>query len=387
MTVITSPGRVLGIVGGGQLGRMIGEAAAPLGVEVVVLDPTPDCPAFPVVRDQIVGGFDDADAVASLADRADVLTYEIELADPAVLESVSNEYAVEVHPNPSTLELIQDKYIQNEHLRSAGIPTPDYYPVDDVSDLERALESTGRPAMVKARRGGYDGRGTMPIDATTELETVIDSIGGPAVVERFVDFTRELSVVGARGRTGTQSFVVGENIHREEILRETVVPARTDPAIRERAQAVAATVLESLDGYGTFGIELFETESGEILVNEIAPRPHNSGHWTIEGAPTSQFEQHVRAVMGMPLGATEPISPTVSANILGDVAEPTSARLAGVDAVLAEPHAHLHWYGKREVRPLRKMGHLTVVGNDPDTDPATLLKTARTYRQRLHFES
>lgn len=358
---VTVPGPTLGVVGGGQLGRMLAEAAAPLGVEVVVLDPTPDCPASLVARDQVVGSFDDADAVHELAARVDALTFEIELADPDVLEEVQDEYDVPVHPSPDTLRMIQDKLVQKDTLGEAGIPIPEFRRVDDVDDLRDAVEEFGA-VMLKARTGGYDGRGNVPVTTVDEAEDALADIGhAPAMAESFVDFVREVSVIGVVGDDETRVFPLGENVHEEEILRETVVPARTSDAVTERAKAVAYEVLDQLEGRGVYGIELFETSEGDILVNEIAPRPHNSGHWTIEGALTSQFEQHARAVLGWPLGSTGLRAPTVSANILGDVHEsrplvskpesrrdsgdaddPVPTELHGVDGVLAADGVSLH---------------------------------------------
>ncbi|WP_435179549.1 5-(carboxyamino)imidazole ribonucleotide synthase [Halorussus sp. AFM4] len=391
----------LGVVGGGQLGRMLAEAAAPLGVELVVLDPTPECPASLVARDQIVGEFDDEAAVRELAERADHLTYEIELADPDVLEAVEREYGVPVDPDPETLRTIQDKLVQKETLREAGIPVPEFRRVDDRADLEAAVEDFGYPVMLKAREGGYDGRGNVPVEKEGDIDEALAQVEGGAMVEEFVDFEREVSIIGAKGADETATFPLGENVHREEILRETVVPARTDEAVAERAREVAEDVLDLLSGRGVYGIELFETPDGEILVNEIAPRPHNSGHYTIEGALTSQFEQHARAVTGRPLGATDLRSPVVSANILGDGDERRSAEISGEEAILATPGASYHWYGKREVYPLRKMGHFTLVGdcegsdvgdesndenaNDAD-DVDELLRRARDLREEVTFE-
>nr|WP_276281474.1 5-(carboxyamino)imidazole ribonucleotide synthase [Halorussus sp. DT72] len=375
----------LGVVGGGQLGRMLAEAAAPLGVEVVVLDPTPDCPASPVARDQIVGDFDDEDGVRELAERADYLTYEIELADPDLLAAVEDEYGVAVNPDPATLRTIQDKLVQNRALRDAGVPVPDFRQVDDREDLADAIEDFGYPVMLKAREGGYDGRGNVPIADESEVDDALAQVEGGAVAEEFVDFEREVSIIGVKGDGETATFPLGENVHREEILRETVVPARTDEAVAERAREVAEDVLAMLDGRGVYGIELFETTEGEILVNEIAPRPHNSGHYTIEGALTSQFEQHVRAVTGRPLGATDLRSPVVSANLLGDGDERRQAEVSGDEAILAAPGASYHWYGKHEVYPLRKMGHLTVVG-DCESDTDELLDAARELRDEVTFQ-
>ncbi|PSQ39999.1 5-(carboxyamino)imidazole ribonucleotide synthase [Halobacteriales archaeon QS_9_68_42] len=370
----STPAATVGVVGGGQLGRMLGEAAGPLGVEVIVSDPTPDCPAAPVVRDQVVGGFDDRAAVRQLAERADVLTFEIELADPDEMAAVSEATGTPVHPDPDTLRTIQDKLVQNRALADAGIPVPAFRGVDTAAELRVAGEELGWPLMLKAREGGYDGRGNFPVEGPDNAEDAIAE-AGPALAEELVDFERELAVIGVKGNDEVRAFPVTETVHEEEILRELVTPARTDPAVRERAREVAFDVLETLDGRGVYGIELFELADGGILVNEIAPRPHNSGHWTIEGARSSQFEQHVRAVLGWPLGSAERRSSAVTTNLLGDVEKPEPVELSGVEAVLEEPSASLHWYGKREVRPLRKMGHVTLT--DADADAATL--TTSTY--------
>lgn len=380
---LTSPGPTLGVVGGGQLGRMLGEAAGPLGVEVVVSDPTPDCPAAPVVRDQVVGAFDDQSTLHRLADRADVLTFEIELADPDALEQVRSETGVPVHPTPEALRTTQDKLTEKEALAGAGIPVPEYRGVKSHEDVLRAGEELGWPLMLKARKGGYDGRGNIPVEGPDRAADVLASVDGPAMVEAFVEFDRELAVVGAKGDGEVRTFPVTETVHEEEILRETVSPARTDEAVRRRAEDIAGDVLDLLDGRGVYGIELFERD-GEVLVNEIAPRPHNSGHWTIEGCLTSQFAQHARAVLGWPLGATNRRCPTVTANVLGDVADPRPAELAGVEAVLAADGVSLHWYGKREARPLRKMGHVTAVDTGGE-DSTVLLPRVRELRDELTF--
>jgi 5-(carboxyamino)imidazole ribonucleotide synthase len=381
---LTADGPVVGVVGGGQLGRMLGEAAGPLGVDIVASDPTPEPPAAPVVTDTLHGDFDDPDTIDALAARADVLTYEIELADPDALERASEAHDVPVHPAPDTLRMIQDKLVQKRHLREAGIPVPEFRAVDDAAELREVLQELGYPAMLKAREGGYDGRGNVPVESPDDVEAAFEQIEGKAMVEAFVPFERELSVIGVRGDDERRVFTPGENVHEEEILRETVVPARVPEDVRERAKSVAREVLDLLSGRGVFGIELFETD-GEISVNEIAPRPHNSGHWTIEGARTSQFEQHIRAVLGWPLGATDRRGRTVTKNLLGDVAEPRPAALDGVDAILSSPTANLHWYGKREARPLRKMGHVTLT--DARAEPDELLADARELHTHWSFDS
>jgi 5-(carboxyamino)imidazole ribonucleotide synthase len=382
---VTVPGPTLGVVGGGQLGRMLAEAAAPLGVEVVVLDPTPDCPAAPVARDQIVGDFDDPDAFDQLAARTDALTFEIELADSDLLNRVAADHGVSVNPAPETLGTIEDKLVQKRTLAEAGVPVPPFRQVDEADDLRDALEEFGE-VMLKARTGGYDGRGNVPVTDPDEAADAMAAVGGPAMAEAFVDFARELSVIAVQGDGEVRTFPAGENVHEAEILRETVVPARTTDEVLDRAEDVARDVLDTLSGRGVFGIELFETRDGEIQVNEIAPRPHNSGHWTIEGARTSQFEQHVRAVLGWPLGSTRLRCPTVMTNVLGTVEEPHPARLGNVERVLEDSEASLHWYGKDEVRPLRKMGHVTVTG-ESDVDVDTLLAHARSLREELRFEN
>lgn len=418
-----SSAHTLGVVGGGQLGRMIAEAAAPLGVEVIVLDPTPGCPASQVAE-QIVGEFDDTEAITRLAERVDALTVEIELVDPDALDAAREEHDVAVHPSPDTLRTIRDKLVQTRAFDDAGVPLPDYRAVDDIEDLRDAVE-TFDGVMLKARTGGYDGRGNVPVepgdDPAEKLREIgvdpeetgdnsTESSGRGAVAETFVDFERELSVIGVRGEEEIRTYPATETIHEDEILRETLVPARTDDAVLDRAQSVARDVLDVLDGRGVYGIELFETVDGEILLNEVAPRPHNSGHWTIEGAPSSQFEQHVRATLGLPLGDAEPRAPTATANLLGDterapvvgfdtgaaadVADGSAAEAAdvtdadgvvlhGVESVLSAGDAGFHWYGKREVYPLRKVGHVTVSREDI---PEAVLSEARGLAEELTFE-
>ncbi|HET7323674.1 MAG TPA: ATP-grasp domain-containing protein, partial [Halococcus sp.] len=280
-----------------------------------------------------------------------------------------------------------DKLVQKRRLADAGIPVPEFRAVESVPDLQEALQELGYPAMLKAREGGYDGRGNVPVESKEEVETAFEQIDGKAMVEEFVPFERELSVIGVRGENERRTFTPGENIHEEEILRETVVPARTTEEVRERAKTVAHDVLDLMNGRGVFGIELFETD-GEISVNEIAPRPHNSGHWTIEGAQTSQFEQHIRAVCGWPLGTTDRRGQTVLANLLGDVEEPQPAELDGIEGVLSASGAHLHWYGKREARPLRKMGHVTLTDDEAaDGEIDELLARARELRDNCTFKA
>lgn len=375
------PGRTLGIVGGGQLGRMLGEAALPLGVETIVVDPTPDCPAVPPGAEQIVGDFDDTTAIEELAEKADVLTLEIELADPEILASVGKTTGTPIHPVPKDLRVTRDKLEEKQVLAGAGISVADFRSVESPADLEIAFEELGKPLMLKARRGGYDGRGNALLHS---VEAARDSFGDLSglIAEELIDFDRELSLMGVRGQTGADTYPVAETVHEDEILRETLVPAQTDDQVLEQAEAVALDVLEMFEGRGVFGIELFEVD-GEVLVNEIAPRPHNSGHYTIEGTVTSQFENHVRAVLGLPLGSTELREPTAMANLLGDGNEARKGSVSGVEDVLSMPGVHFHWYGKEEIRPLRKMGHLTASGPDLPENRTVVTDAL----ERLHFDT
>ena len=399
---------------------MLAEAASPLGVDVVVVDPTPGCPAARVA-DQIQGAFDDETAIRELAARADAVTVEIELADPDALAAASAAHDTPVHPDPETLRTIRDKLVQTRAFDDAGVPLPAYRGVDTPAELAAAVDEFDG-VMCKARTGGYDGRGNTPVTADDDPAAALATVGADgdhgAVAERFVDFDRELSVIGVVGDGETRTYAPTETIHEDEILRETLVPARTADAVAERARSVARDVLAALDGRGVYGIELFETADGEVLLNEVAPRPHNSGHWTIEGAVTSQFEQHVRAVLGLPLGDTATRAPSATANLLGEESldgrrpvvgfetgaaadvhggardgdarsddtegtnETDGVVLAGVGNVLAAGDAALHWYGKREVYPLRKTGHVTVSRDD---DRAAVLADARAHADRLTF--
>jgi 5-(carboxyamino)imidazole ribonucleotide synthase len=272
--------------------------------------------------------------------------------------------------------------VQKRRLQEAGIPVPAFEAVGSAAELRIVLDKLGYPAMLKAREGGYDGRGTVAVESPDDVEESFEAIEGPAMVEEFVDYDRELAVMGCQGDGETNTFPVTETIHREEILRETISPARTDDKTRERARAVAENILEVMSGRGVYGIELFERSDGEILLNEIAPRPHNSGHWTIEGCHTSQFEQHLRAVTGRPLGSTERRDPTVLSNLLGDVQQRQEAVLSGVDEALRSDALSLHWYGKREVYNLRKMGHITTVSDDPEK----ALSQVRAVKDSLTFQ-
>jgi 5-(carboxyamino)imidazole ribonucleotide synthase len=353
---------MLGIVGGGQLGRMLALAALPLDVRCVTLDPGVDTSASQVAP-SIVGPYDDHEALARLAAQVDVITYEFENVPVEAARFVQER--VPVFPPPSALEASQDRIAEKALFDAVELPVPPYAAVDSLAMLEGALGTIGVPAVLKTRRLGYDGKGQAVIRDPLRAEDAWRSIGGmPAIVEGFVGFDRELSIVAARGRDGAfASYPLVENVHREGILRLTRAPAPgVTRELEATAEAHARSVMDELGYVGVLAIELFQV--GETLLgNEFAPRVHNTGHWTIEGAETSQFEQHVRAVCGLPLGPTTIRGLSAMVNLIGDV-PPT-------DAVAAIPGAHLHLYGKSP-RPGRKLGHVTVRADDPETSARAL---------------
>ena len=340
---------LVAIVGGGQLGQMLALAGIPLGHRFRVLDPAPDAPAGRVCE-LIVGAYDDPEALARLADGADVVTYEFENVPVDALRSLAGR--VPVLPSPTSLEATQDRLREKEVFAQVGLAVPPFATVDSADELREALTRTGLPAVVKTRRLGYDGKGQAVIRAPHDVEPAWRSVGGaPAIAESLVDLRRELSIVAVRDRQGAFAFYpLAENVHRDGILRVTRAPADVTPALEAQIQGHARAVMEHLDHVGVLAIELFDTGEG-LLANEMAPRVHNTGHWTIEGAETSQFENHVRAITGMPLGPTDAIGHAAMVNLIGAVADPAALTAVG--------GAHLHLYGK-EPRPGRKLGHVTV---------------------------
>ena len=351
------PGAVLGILGGGQLARMLALAAADLGVRVHIFAPEPDSPAYEVAARHTIGAYEDEAALASFADAVDVVTYEFENVPAATAAFLAAR--TPLHPGARALAVTQDRLTEKRFVADLGLAVAPFEPVDSLADLEKAVAKLGRPAVLKTRRFGYDGKGQVKIAENVDLAQAWDEIGHfPAVLEGFVTFAREVSVVAARAADGSfAAFDVCENEHRDHILALTQVPARISPAAAEAAIEAARRIGEALAYVGVFAVEFFlvEGKSGdEVVVNEIAPRVHNSGHWTSEGAQTSQFHQHVRAVCGFPLGATGRRGCVTMQNLIGDQANDWRA-------ILAEPGAHLHLYGKREARPGRKMGHVTRV--------------------------
>jgi 5-(carboxyamino)imidazole ribonucleotide synthase len=343
---------VIGILGGGQLGRMLALAAARLGFDAAILDPDPDSPAKPVAAHRFDGDYDDPAALEHLADVSDVVTFEFENV-PARSIEVLAEFGAEAAPSGRALAIAQDRLTEKSFLNEAGAPTVAFAEVSSARDIVAALERLGRPLLIKTRRGGYDGKGQAWVDQASQADEVFAAIGSaPAIAEAPADFRRELSVIAARGRQGEIAlYPISENHHEGGILRRTVAPAQAAPATLAQAERIAATLLSALGYVGVIGIELFERDDGRLLVNEFAPRVHNTGHWTLDGCSVDQFEQHVRAIAGWPLGPTDPMARVEMTNLLGDDAAEWR-RLA------AERDARLWLYGKREARPGRKMGHV-----------------------------
>jgi 5-(carboxyamino)imidazole ribonucleotide synthase len=352
----------IGVIGGGQLGMMLTEAATPLGLDVTVLD-QPGCPATYAGAHLVPGSITDADRIQELARGVDVVTFEIEHVNAEALLEIEAD-GVTIHPSPRSLITIKDKLAQKTFLRGHGIPTADFLTVDGEADLYAAAMRFGYPFLVKTRHGGFDGRGNAVVTAPDDFADTIWKLGGEALyAERFVPFAKELAVMVARGTTGEIAiYPVVETVHEESVLRLVLAPAPLDPSLAQQAETLARDVMRHLHGAGVFGIEMFLTQDGEILINEIAPRVHNSGHYTIEACATSQFAQHLLAITGRALGSSAMTHPAaVTINILGErsgVADPQGTEEAETLGVTA-----VHWYHKREVRPLRKMGHITVTGD------------------------
>jgi 5-(carboxyamino)imidazole ribonucleotide synthase len=350
------PGDSIGILGGGQLGRMIAMAAARLGLACHIYAPEADCPAFEVAARHTVGRYDDEAALKLFAASAACVTYEFENVPARTVEILAQR--VPVRPGAKALAVCQDRLLEKRLAREQGAMTADFATVDNRENLDDAIRSLGLPAVLKTRRMGYDGKGQFVLRQAADAELALAAMDGqPAILEAFVPFICEVSVVAARALDGSvKAFPVTENEHRDQILRRSIAPAGIHPATAREAAAVAGRLAAALDYVGVFAVEFFvvRDEAGErVLVNEIAPRVHNSGHWTLDGADTSQFEQHVRAIAGLPLGSTAQRAPVVEMiNLIGADAERWRE-------FLAEPGAQLHLYGKGAHRPGRKMGHVT----------------------------
>ena len=376
--------KVLGIIGGGQLGMMITEAASKMSSEIskiIVLDPTENCPASKVGAEQIIADFKDEDAIKKLSELSDIITYEIESGNSDVLKKL--EVNTEINPSPETLRIIQDKLLQKQFLRDNDIPVADFIEINNKEDLEREIDSMGLPLLLKTRRDAYDGRGNFKINSKDQIDDALDLFSGKTLmVEKFVNFQKEVSVIAARNTKGEiTTYPVVENIHENNILRMTIAPGRVSDSVRKEAEEVAHKTMEVLHGAGVFGIEMFVTQDDKILINEIAPRVHNSGHHTLQSSTVSQFELHLRAILGMELGDTSIKSPTIMYNILGP------GTFKGEYNVLCRQgnNIFLKMYGKLESKPQRKIGHVNIV-DDKDVGISGLLQQVEELKKDLLIE-
>ena len=348
----------LGIIGGGQLGMMITEAAKNLSEhisEITVLDPTENCPAAQAGAKQIVGDFKDEIAILKLAEQSDIITYEIESGNTDVLSKLK----AEIEPSPSTLGIIQDKLSQKTFLSENGLPVPQFYEITSLDDLRKKIKDLGLPVLLKSRRDAYDGRGNFKITSSNEIEKAYQHFDGKSLmVEKFVNFKMEVSVIAARNTKGDiTTYPLVENIHQNNILKMTIAPARVSDDVINNAGEIAKKTMEVLKGAGVFGIEMFIDQDDKILINEIAPRVHNSGHHTLQSCKTSQFEQHLRAILGLELGSTDLVHKTVMCNILG----PDGFEGKYKPFVLENDGVYLKMYGKSVSKPQRKLGHFNIV--------------------------
>jgi len=363
----------LGIIGGGQLGMMITEAARNLSdeiSEITVLDPTENCPAAQVGAKQIVGDFKDKNAIVKLAEQSDIITYEIESGNTDVLSKLK----ADIEPSPSTLGIIQDKLSQKKFLSKNGLPVSQFYEIVSIDDLHEKINELGLPVLLKARRDAYDGRGNFKITSPDEVEKAYRHFDGKSLmVEKFVNFKMEVSVIAIRNTKGEiATYPMVENIHEDNILKITIAPARVSDDVIRNAGDIAKKIMQVLNGAGVFGIEMFIDQNNKILINEIAPRVHNSGHHTLQSCKTSQFEQHLRAILGLDLGSTDLVHKTVMYNILG----PDGFEGKYKPVQLEKDGVYLKMYGKNVSKPQRKLGHFNVVDINDSKNTSELLGIA-----------
>ena len=353
------PGATLGVLGGGQLGRMFTAEAQRLGYRVLVVDPDVDAPAGQLANVHLARSWTDTEALAEVTERCAAVSIEFENVPADVLRALAAH--IPVHPKADAVATTQDRLVEKEFLNGIGIATADWVAVHDGDETTSAWNAIGGiPAILKTARMGYDGKGQAAVTSAQDLDAAFRSLGRVAcILEQRVSLDREISVMVARGADGAVvTWPIAENVHRHGILHTSLVRARITDALAREAREIAEQIVTALDYVGVMGVECFVTDSGQLLVNELAPRPHNSGHWTLDACVTSQFEQQVRCLAGMPLGDTSALCPIAMVNILGDLWDDGEPRW---DRALAFAGVKLHLYGKREPRPGRKMGHMTVV--------------------------
>ena len=354
----------IGIIGGGQLGKMIAQEAKRMSFRVIILDPDDQCSASSVSDEQIVADFKDENAIRELASKSDVLTYEIELANSSALKDLqSKKYPI--YPSPEILAIIQNKYRQKSFLKDNDIAVPKFDFVDSEDHLRQLCASYGFPAMLKVCQDSYDGRGNFLIRSKDKIHEAFAYFEGKeCMVEKYVPYLKEISIIVARNSAGQiESFPVGENIHNKGILDMTIVPARISKKTNLRAKKMAEKTMQTMKGAGIFGIEMFVMHDENVLINEIAPRPHNSGHYSIEACSISQFEQHLRAILNLPLSKPELLCPAVMMNILGPANQNGPYAIKGLKNLFLIQGLKLHVYGKKVSKPRRKLGHITVTAN------------------------
>lgn len=356
----------IGIIGGGQLGKMMIQEAKKMGFFITILDPTYNCPAHSISDEHIVAEFNDREAIMLLASKSDVVTYEFEHIGYETLMELENS-GKKIYPTPKSLKIIQNKFTQKQVLENNNIQIADFVKVENINDIIKAGEKFGYPFILKTCTGGYDGKGNAYIKDKNSIKDAFSILNGKnneLMAEKFVQFVMETSILACRGINGSIAvYPVGNNIHKHNILIETSVPANISERTKNIAMKIANEVMEIFEGIGMFCIEMFITKQGDILVNEIAPRPHNSGHYSIEGCVTSQFEQHMRAITGLPLGDTSLIRPTVMMNLLGEDNFYGNPYISGLYDALQIKGVKVHMYGKENTSPKRKMGHLTVTAD------------------------
>lgn len=354
------PPQTIGIIGGGQLGRMMSIAAKYLGYDTIVLDPTPNCPTSQVADSQIVAAYNDMAAIIELTEKCDVITYEFENVDLAAAKFI--EKAGKLPQGAYALEVTQNRQAEKELMRAASLPVPAFAIVENGEMTQEALKTIPLPAVIKSCRGGYDGKGQLKIETAADIPAAIEYAdqSGTFIVEQWIKFDKEISTVFTRSQTGEiEFFPIAENKHQDHILYETIVPARINREVEVKAFKAATVLANKVNVVGTFAIEMF-IAGDEIYINEMAPRPHNSGHFTIEACNVSQFTQHIRAICGLPLTEVTLLAPTIMINILGDNMPQAMRALTEI------PNSFVHLYGKTEALAQRKMGHVTFIGENPE---------------------
>ncbi len=369
------PGRTIGILGSGQLGRMFTLEAKRMGYSVHTFSPDKNSPTGQIADIEVIGNYDDVNAALKFAQGVDVVTFEFENIAKDVVKKIEKNTAV--HPNSYVLSTAQHRHREKIFLEHNNIPVAPFEKIGSREELHAAVKKIGAPAILKTAGFGYDGKGQAKIRTVEQADAAYDAIGAKeAILEAFIDFSCEVSVVAARGQDGTfVAFDVVENQHTNHILDVTYAPATISAELQAKAIEITRGVMERLDCVGVLCVEMFVTKDGGLLVNEIAPRPHNSGHWTIDACITNQFEQQIRAICGLPLGSTERIFPFAAmVNILGDIWQNGEPKW---DEVLAEPHAKLHLYGKHEARVGRKMGHVNITGSTAEEVSATVKRVKK----------